>query len=199
MSHPGMESNPQLDRRALLQRGLALAAGALPVGSLLASCGGGDRMMDRRMPEWMMGGGGMMDAEMMEHMRVIHQLLTSHDRINRRVAEIEDGIRARTTSADARIAELIRTHVWQMKVRVDEGEPIRHMDPLFRKIFEHHELVEMEVEPVSSGVVVVEISADPQVELLIRQHAHRAVSEFVAEGMARAMRPTPLPRGYRQS
>jgi hypothetical protein len=32
--------------------------------------------------------------------------------------------------------------------------------------------------------------------LLIRQHAHRAVSEFVAEGMARAMEPTPLPPGY---
>ena len=54
----------------------------------------------------------------------------------------------------------------------------------------------MEPESIEEGVLVVETSPDPQVELLIRQHAHRAVSEFVAEGMSRAMRPTPLPPGY---
>jgi hypothetical protein len=54
----------------------------------------------------------------------------------------------------------------------------------------------MEVERIDGGVLVVETSVNPQVELLIRQHAHRAVSEFVAEGMSRAMEPTPLPSGY---
>jgi len=34
------------------------------------------------------------------------------------------------------------------------------------------------------------------VTLLIRQHARAAVSQFVADGMARAMQPTPLPDGY---
>lgn len=86
-----------------------------------------------------------------------------------------------------------------MKARVESGEPIRLMDPLFREIFENHEAVEIEVKETPGGVIVVETSADPQVELLIRQHAHRAVSEFVAEGIARAMRPTPLPRGYDSS
>jgi hypothetical protein len=71
------------------------------------------------------------------------------------------------------------------------------MDPVFREIFKHHAEVEMDVEQIPGGVVVVETSTDAQVELLIRQHARRAVSEFVAYGMARAMRPTPLPRGYR--
>jgi hypothetical protein len=189
----------QFDRRRFLTRGLALALGALPAASLLAACGDGDGMMDRRMPDWMMSGAGMMDAEMMEDMRVIHRLLQSHDRIRRHVEDIARGIRAQTTSRDREIAELIRVHVSQMKARVERGDPIRLMDPVFREIFEHHEEVAMDVEPIPGGVLVVETSDNPQVELLIRQHAHRAVSEFVAEGMARAMRPTPLPRGYEES
>jgi hypothetical protein len=161
--------------------------------------GMGDSMMGGEMPEWMMSGEGMMGAGMMADMRVIHALLTNHDRISRDVDDITAGIRARTTSDDAEIAELIGTHVGQMKARVEDGETIRHMDPLFREIFEHHEEIEIEVERIDGGVLVVETSVNPQVELLIRQHAHRAVSEFVAEGMARAMEPTPLPPGYMES
>lgn len=129
-------------------------------------------------------------------MRVIRRLLVNHERIRRRVEGIATGIKALTTSEDPEIAELIRTHVTQMKARVEDGDPIRLMDPLFREIFDHHEAIDIEVERTPRGVLVVETSADPQVTLLIRQHAHRAVSEFVAEGMARAMRPTPLPPGY---
>lgn len=193
----GLGGEGRLDRRTLLIRGLALL-GALPAASLVSACGGGDGMMSRRMPDWMMSGEQMMGPEMMEDMRVIRELLRSHDRISRDVEDISDGIRSRTTSRDREVAELIRTHVGQMKTRVEEGDPIRQMDPLFREIFEHHAKIEMDVKPIKGGLVVVETSSDPQVELLIRQHAHRAVSEFVAEGMARAMRPTPLPRGYRK-
>lgn len=195
---PGCNPSLKLDRRELLVRGLGIAAGALPGASLLAACGRDDGMMGARMPEWMMSG-RMMDPEMMDDMRVIHRLLVGHERISRRVRDIPDGIRSRTTSDDQELAAEIRTHVRQMKARVEEGHPIRHMDPLFREIFEHHEAIEMEVEETAGGVLVVETSRDHQVELLIRQHAHRAVSEFVAEGMARARRPTPLPRGYRGS
>lgn len=203
---PVLDLNPLLDRRRLLARGLALAVGALPAGSLLAACGDGmmggsmsDDMMGEEMPDWMMSEGQTMGPGMMEDMRVIHQLLVSHDRIRRRVEDVADGIRAWTASGDSEVAGLIRTHVGQMKERVEDGEPIRLMDPLFREIFAHHTAIEMEVEETRAGVIVVETSADPQVELLIRQHAHRAVSEFVAEGMARAMEPTPLPRGYAES
>jgi hypothetical protein len=193
------EPSRQLDRRSLLTRGLGLAVVALPGASLLAACGDGDGMMDHGPPDWMMSGGQMMDAGMMEDMRVIHQLLQRHDRIQRDVEDVATGIRARTTSRDREVAELIRAHVWQMKTRVEDGEPIRLMDPVFREIFRHHTEIEIDVERISGGVVVLETSTDPQVELLIRQHARRAVSEFVAYGMARAMRPTPLPRGYRES
>jgi hypothetical protein len=192
------ELSTQLDRRSLLTRGLALAVGALPAASLLAACGDDDGMMDR-LPDWMMGGGQMMDPRMMEDMRVIHQLLQRHDRIRRDVENVASGIRAQTTSPDREVVELIRVHVRRMKARVEDGDAIRLMDPVFREIFKHHTEVVMDVKQIPGGVVVVETSTDPQVELLIRQHAHRAVSEFVAYGMARAMRPTPLPRGYRAS
>jgi hypothetical protein len=137
------------------------------------------------------------DAQLMRDMGVIHDLLLGHERIERRVADIPGGIRAVTRSDDRKLAERIRTHVRQMQARIVQGKPIREMDPLFREIFEHHEAIEMQVESVPGGVRVTETSTDQQVMLLIRQHARRAVSEFVAEGMARAMRPTPLPRGYR--
>ncbi len=191
-----------LDRRRLLTRGLALALAASPAASFLAACGRdmmdgpmGDGRMGE-MPDWMMSEGQMMGPEMMEDMRVIHSLLVNHKRIRRRVEDVPDGIRAQTTSGDGEMAELIRTHVSQMKARVQDGDAIRHMDPVFREIFVHHTEIEMEVTETPGGVTVLETSADPQVELLIRQHARRAVSEFVAEGMSRARRPTPLPPGY---
>jgi hypothetical protein len=152
-------------------------------------------MMGDGMPGWMMSPG--MDAHTMRDMRVIHDLLLHHEQIERRVDDMAGGIRAVTTSDDPRLVDRIRTHVLQMRARLEEGDPIRQMDPLFREIFEHDDAIEMQVENVPGGVRVTETSADPQVALLIRQHARRAVSEFVAEGMARAMRPTPLPPGYR--
>lgn len=94
------------------------------------------RGMMEHMPDWMMSGGGKMDSEMMRDMGPIHDLLM-HQKIQRNVEEIPNGIRAVTTSADPEIAKLIRTHVSQMKSRIEDGRPIRVMDPLFREIFDH--------------------------------------------------------------
>ncbi len=160
---------------------------------------GGGRMMDG-MPPWMMSrpdtgaaGGG---PEMMRDMRTIRQLLTQHEKIERYLWEIPGGVRAVTTSEDPQVAQAIRTHVRQMKERLEQGQPIRMMDPLFRELFRHHEKINIQVEEVPGGVRVTETSQDPQVTALIRQHANRAVSEFVERGMPRAMEPTPLPPGY---
>lgn len=191
-----------MDRRRALRR-IAGAALVLPAGVLVAGCGGpmgdspmGDGMGSSGMPEWMMSRGGM-DRQMMRDMPVIRDLLTNHEEILRQVEDLPDGIRSRTTSRDPDVAKLIRTHVRQMRERVEDGEAIRRMDPLFREIFEHHEAIEMRITDIDGGVEVVETSPQPQVALLIQQHARRAVSEFVASGMQRAMRPTPLPSGYR--
>ena len=149
------------------------------------------------MPDWMMSRDGM-DPQMRPHMRVIRRLLVEHEEIRRDVELIPGGIRSATVSKRPEIADLIRTHVRQMKSRVEAGNAIRQMDPVFGEIFEHHTKILMAIEEIPGGVRVTETSEDPQVSLLIRQHAREAVSEFVAEGMQRAMRPTPLPPGYQQ-
>jgi len=156
-----------------------------------------DNRMMSGMPNWMMGG-GMMDENMMRDMGPIHGLLTQHEKIHRTVEEIPGGVRTVTTSEDPQVTDLIRTHVREMKERIEKGQPIRQMDPLFREIFRHHEKIRLEIEDVPGGVRATETSDDPQVTLLIRQHAKRAVSEFVQGGMNRAMQGTPLPEGYKE-
>ncbi|CAN5857204.1 hypothetical protein BH23GEM7_BH23GEM7_25020 [soil metagenome] len=159
-------------------------------------------MMDRRMPmmegmpEWMMSHEGMMGPQMMQQMRVIRRLLVNHEKIERQVEDIPGGVRTITRSDDPEVAELIRTHVRQMKERFEQDMPIRMMDPVFRELFEHRERAHLEYEEIPGGVRVTHTSEDPQVVLLIRQHAHRFVSEAAEQGMRRAMQPTPLPEGY---
>lgn len=159
----------------------------------------GPGMMGRQgmMDAWGRGQGmGMMDPTMMTDMTVIRSLLVNHTLIEREVEDIPNGVRTRTWSVDPGVARLIREHVRAMEARMADGRPIRLMDPLFYELFRHHAAIEMSVTDIEGGVDVVETSEDPQVALLIRQHAHRAVSEFVEYGPARMMQWTPLPEGY---
>lgn len=189
---------PRLER-AMLWMGLPLALGACSPRAEPASSAAmdgmrwGDMPMMREMPDGMMSGEGMMGD-----MRSIHGLLTSHQKIERRVEDISDGVRTITTSDDPEVAELIRTHVRQMKARYARGRPIRAMDPVFRELFRNRHKASLEFEDIPGGIRVTHTSNDPQVVLLIRQHARRFVSEAAEEGMTRAMRTTPLPDGFRR-
>ena len=136
------------------------------------------------------------DARRAEHRAVAHQLLEQHQSILRTVKEIPGGVETVTTSDDPEVADLIRSHVNQMKQRLDNGEPIHAFDPLFQEVFKRHKDIELSVEAIAGGVRVRETSDDAQVVKLIRQHATRAVSEFAQHGPARASVPTPLPEGY---
>lgn len=158
---------------------------------------GGDMPMMDRMPERMMSGEAMMSGAMMQDMRSIHGLLTNHEKVKRRVEDIPKGVRTVTTSDDPRVARLIRTHVRQMKARYERDQPIRLMDPVFRELFRNRGKASLTFEDIPGGIRVTHTSDDPQVVLLIRQHARRFVSEAAEQGMRRAMRPTPLPEGYR--
>jgi hypothetical protein len=123
-------------------------------------------------------------------------LFESHKKITRNLQEQDNGIIATTTSDDPAVAALIRAHVAQMKVRLAAGWIIRRFDPLFVEIFANHEKIDMKVEEIPGGVKVTETSDDPQVVLLIKQHAKAAVSEFVTKGPERMHGSTPLPKGY---
>ena len=144
-----------------------------------------------------MMGGGMMGASMSE-MRVLRGLLTSPDQIERSVRDVPGGVLTITTSADPRVTELIRTHVRQMRASYERDQPIRTADPVFRELFANRDRITLKVEDIPGGVKVLHTSQDPRVAALIRQHAHHFVSEAAEEGMARVMRPTPLPEGYQK-
>lgn len=182
------------------KRSIALLA----VASLaLLACTGADRQEMGGQREMMSGGmmsGGMMAGGMMggqmQDMGTIHGLLASHDRISRTVEDLPNGVRTVTTSDDPRVAELIRTHVRQMRDRYEGDRPIRAMDPLFRELFERRDEARLEFRDVPGGIEVVHTSSDPQVVRLIRQHAHHFVDGVVERGMAASMGPTPLPEGY---
>ena len=173
--------------------------GGLAVGLTLAAPLHAQRGQMQSMPDKSGKGmmeGGMMGSGMMQDMMPIHSLLLNHTQITRTVQDIPGGVRTVTTSKDPQIAKTIRTHVWEMKTRIAKNEPIRQMDPLFRQIFLHTHQINLQIEDIPGGVQATETSKNPQVTLLIRQHAHRAVSEFVKYGMPRMMQPTPLPKGY---
>jgi hypothetical protein len=123
----------------------------------------------------------------------IHALLDESGKICREVKDIDGGIYSRTVSDDPEVTEQIRLHVAQMKQRMETGAGLRHWDPLFVELFRNHEKITMQIRDIEGGVEVWETSDDPEVTELIRQHARRAVSEFVAEGYDRAHEPTPLP------
>lgn len=129
---------------------------------------------------------------------VFHELLSRHEDIQRTVDDIPGGIRSVTTSSDPQIAALIRLHVRQMAARLEAGMPVRRWDPLFQEIHKHADQIEIKIEDISDGLIVTETSQDPQVVLLIRQHAHQGVSQFVERGFDRAREVSPLPKGYEQ-
>ncbi len=176
---------------------LACSPGGQPDrGMAMGGMMGSDMPTMRGMRGGMMSQGGMMGGGMMQDMGTIHGLLASHRSINRRVEDLPNGVRTVTTSKDRRIAELIRTHVRQMTARYERDQPIRPMDPVFRELFKNRDKATLRYEDIQGGIRVTHTSDDPQVVLLIRQHARRFVSEAAEHGMSRAMRPTPLPDGY---
>jgi len=132
---------------------------------------------------------------MSEARDTFHALLSDHEKIRRVVEDIEGGVATTTVSDDPEVTALLRKHVRQMKGRVENGEGLRHWDPLFVEIFKHHEEIAMTIEDVPGGVKVKETSKNPEVAKLIRAHA-KTVSEFTARGFDRAHEASPLPEGY---
>src|SRR6266542_1241501 len=116
-----------IDRRTAIAHLLALTLLTPPAVGVLGGCGGnrghGGMGDGEGMPGWMMSGDGMMDGQMMADMPAIHDLLVRHDAIRRQVEDLPDGIRARTTSDDPSVAQLIQTHVQQMTRRIEAGPP----------------------------------------------------------------------------
>jgi hypothetical protein len=128
-------------------------------------------------------------------MQPIMALFNNRNKIAYTVTLIPGGVRTTTTSKDPAVAAIIQTHSWEMAARMKQGANIRPSDPFFQELFRNHAKINIKLHNIPGGVSEDETSADPQVVLLIRAHT-QAVREFIREGMARAKKPTPLPKGY---
>jgi hypothetical protein len=124
-------------------------------------------------------------------------LLDGHQSIERRVEEIEGGVRTETVTSDPELVPTLRRHVAEMTRLMKEGGRIRGWDPLFAELFDHADLVRIEMEEIEGGVAVTETSSDPEVVKLIRAHAAK-VGDFSARGHEAYREETPLPAEYRQ-
>jgi hypothetical protein len=147
-----------------------------------------------------MMGGGMMghhDASTMAEMGAIHELMVNHDRINRAVTNLTDGIRTVTESDDPEIAKTIKEHVLSMNQRVSAGnDPGLPMEsPALHSIFRNADKVQTSIQTTAKGVVVVQTSTDPQTVAALQKHASE-VSDLVKGGMA-AMRAAMMKNGMR--
>jgi hypothetical protein len=150
----------------------------------------GPRMMHDMGPG-MMGMGAMgtsHDAAKMAQLQTIHELFVNHDRIERSVTNLPNGIRTTSESDDPHIAQLIKDHVAAMGERVaagnDPGLPVE--SDALHSIFKNYDKVETKGEATAKGVVVIQTSADKEAVAALQQHASE-VSDFVTQGMV-AMR-----------
>ena len=119
-------------------------------------------------------------------------LLKHHDKIQRTVKNLPNGVETLTESNDPEVAAQIKEHVEWMEYRIKNTHPIRMRDPLFAELFRHTDKIKMIHEDTVKGVRVVETSADPKVARLIQAHA-QVVSKFVKHGFAEAMKPHAVP------
>ncbi len=125
------------------------------------------------------------DSSTMAEMGAIHELMVNHDRINRTVTNLADGIRTVTESDDPQTAKLIQEHVSGMDQRVragnDPGLPME--SPALHSIFRNADKVHTSIQITANGVIVVQTSTDPETVAVLQKHASE-VSDLVKGGMA---------------
>ena len=128
---------------------------------------------------------------------VFHRLLALHERIQRELEYLPNGVRARTRADDPEIVALLHDHVPSMKQRLEENFGLRFWDPAFAELFAQHGKIRMELTLLPDGVLIEETSDDPNVVTLIQAHG-QIINLFVAHGGAQAQQESPLPAAYQR-
>ena len=142
----------------------------------------------------MMGRGPGAMAGMRGDMTTIHAMFAARDKITRTVTNLPDGAETVTESADDAIASLIQEHVPAMEGRVNRNDPLPPMTfhPLFIQLIKHADDVTLTYEATDHGVKVKYTSDDPDVVLVIQEHA-QLVSRFIKNGMEEIHKPYTIP------
>lgn len=108
-------------------------------------------------------------------------LIEHRNSIRRTVKNIPNGVETLTESDDDDVASMIQTHVEAMYGRMENANPIRMRDPLFREVFKNAKKIKMEVEHTDQGVRVTETSDDAYAVKLIQAHS-KVVSLWIKNG-----------------
>ena len=127
------------------------------------------------------------DAAFPADMRLVHDMLQSHDKIKRTVRNLPDGIRTVTESDDPQVAQTIKAHVASMAKRLSEGRLFNLFSPTLPVLFENKDQIKTVVETTEKGSVVTQTSSDPKVVAALQAHALE-VDELARDGMAAMMR-----------
>jgi hypothetical protein len=124
------------------------------------------------------------DSATMAQMRVIHELVVNHDRIQRTVTDLPNGIRTVTTSTDPALAQLIKNHVLTMDQRVSRGDdPGLPMESeTLRTLFRGKDKIHTVTDTTATGIIVVQTSSDSSIVAALQQHAAE-VTDLVRRGM----------------
>ena len=161
----------------------------LAVAAALAQSGGmGPGMMRRMGP---MGGpmaGGMQhDEAFAADMGLVHEMLSSHERIKRTVTNLPNGIKTVTESDDPQVAQSIKAHVASMEQRLKDGRIFNLFSPTLPVLFQNRDKITTVVEATQTGSIVTQTSGDAKVVAALQAHAVE-VSELARDGMAAMMR-----------
>jgi hypothetical protein len=150
--------------------------------------GMGPGMMHGMGPGMMRGAmaGGMHDDAFRADMGLVHEMLGSHERIERKVTNLLNGIRTVTESDDPQVAATLKAHVASMANRLEEGREFNLFSPTIPVLFENRDKIRTAIEPTEKGVTVTQTSDDAKIVAALQAHAVE-VSELVRDGMA-AMR-----------
>lgn len=135
----------------------------------------------------MAGGMQQHDAVFAADMGPVHEMLLSHDRIQRTVMNLPDGIKTVTESDDPKVAQLIKGHVASMERRLVEGREFNMFSPTLPVLFDNKEKISTVIEATDKGFIVTQTSGDAKVAAALQAHAAE-VSELTRDGMAAMMR-----------
>jgi hypothetical protein len=130
------------------------------------------------------------DGAFAADMRLVRDLIHNHDRIQRTVTNLPDGIRTVTESEDPQIAQVIKAHVASMEGRLKEGKTFNLFSPTLPILFAKKDTIKTVAETTEKGSIVTQTSSDLRVVTALQAHATE-VNDLVRDGplaMMRSMR-----------
>ncbi|MCM2373979.1 hypothetical protein [Aporhodopirellula aestuarii] len=139
-----------------------------------------------------MGHGRAGDSQHAKDHQDFFYLIEHRDDIRRTVKNLPNGVETLTESDVEDVASMIQMHVEAMYDRMENANPIRMRDPIFREVFANAKKIQLDIEHTDLGVRVKETSSDPYAVKLVQEHA-KVVSLWIKNGYSELPKNHPAP------